>query len=104
MAGHEYDGNMNVRFSELGLEIQPADPRQSDVEHKAACHVGKFAAQEVRGRTERLDLEFDGSKQAPERLAHGFVVIDDEYGRLFGSGRRVSWTLSVRSWFCRSVS
>ena len=22
-----------------------------------------------------------------------FVVIDDEYGRLFGSGRRVSWTL-----------
>ena len=85
--GHEYDGNMDVRLGELALEIEPAHPRQSDVEHEAACHFGKLAAQKVRGRAERLDPETDRSKQASERLTHGFIVVDDEYDRLFGGGR-----------------
>jgi hypothetical protein len=84
---------MDVCLGELGLEIEPAEPWQSDVEHEAACHVGKLAPQEVRRRTERLDPESDGAKQVSERLAHRFIVIDDEYDRLFGTSVLASCTL-----------
>jgi hypothetical protein len=40
VAGHEYDRNAHVRFGELGLEIEPAHPRQSDIQHEAARHIG----------------------------------------------------------------
>ena len=93
MPGHEYDGNVDVRLAELGLEIEPAEPRQSDIEHEAACHIGKLAAQQVRGRTERLDLEADRSKQAAQRLAHGFIVVNDEYHGFFGNSGWASGTL-----------
>src|SRR5215510_13820258 len=93
VAGHEYDGNMDVRLGEFGLEIEPAHPRQSDVEHEAACHIGKLASQKVRGRAERLDPEADRSEQAAERLAHGLIVVDDEYDRRFGRSSLASWTL-----------
>src|SRR5262249_62127352 len=93
MAGHEYDGNVDVRLGELGLEIEPTHPRQSDIEHEAACHIGKLASQKVRGRAERLGPEADRSKQASERLAHGFIVVDDEYGRRFGRSRLASCAL-----------
>src|SRR5215471_4655327 len=93
VAGHEYDGNMDVRLGELGLEIEAAEPGQSHIEHEAACHVGKLASQQVRGRAERLDPETDRTKQASERFAHGFIVVDDKHGRLFGASERASWTL-----------
>src|SRR5262249_16380286 len=70
--------------------LTPAPPRHSDGDHAAACHGGKLAAQKLRGRAERLDLETDRSKQASERLAHGFIVVDDEYDRRFGSSRLAS--------------
>jgi len=47
VAGHEYDRNMDVRLGELGLEVEARLAPQSDVEHEAARHIGKFAAQEV---------------------------------------------------------
>ena len=84
---------MDIRLGELGLEIEPAYSRQSDVEHEAARHVGKVASQEIRGRAECLDLEPDRAKQAFERLAHRFIVVDDEYDRLFGISGLTSWTL-----------
>jgi hypothetical protein len=64
----------------------------------------QLSAQEVRGRTERLDPELDRSKQAPEGFAHGFVVVDDEYGRLFASGEWASWTLDHWSSLRTAVS
>src|SRR5437763_13731553 len=91
--GHEYDRSMDVRLGELGLEVESAEPRQSDIEHEAACHIGKLAAQQVRGRTERLDLEADRSKQAAQRLAHGFIVVNDEYHGFFGNSGWASGTL-----------
>src|SRR5258708_37570212 len=93
VAGHEYDRNMDIRLGELGLEIEPAYSRQSDVEHEAARHVGKVASQEIRRRAERLDLEPDRAKQASERLAHRFIVVDDEYDRLLRISGLTSWTL-----------
>src|SRR5215831_1047555 len=97
VAGHEYDRNMDVRLGELGLEVEPAQPGQSHIEHEAACNVGKLASQQVRGRAERLDPEIDRTKQASERFAHGFIVVDDEHGRLFGASERASWTLDHES-------
>ena len=47
--GHEYNRNVDVRLAELGLEIEPAEPRQPDIQDEAACHIGKLAAQQVRG-------------------------------------------------------
>src|SRR5262249_24944930 len=76
-----------------GLEVEPAQPGQSHIEHEAACHVGELASQQVRGRAERLDPETDRTKQASERFAHGFIVVDDEHDRRFGSRRLASWTL-----------
>src|SRR5260370_26526172 len=74
VAGHEYDRNMDIRLGELGLEIEPAYSRQSDVEHEAARHVGKVASPEIPGRAECPGLESDRAKQASERLAHRFIV------------------------------
>ena len=53
----------------------------------------KLAAQKVRGRAERLDLEPDRAKQTSERLAHRFTIVDDEYDRLFGISGLTSWML-----------
>src|SRR5260221_1706872 len=75
--GHEYDGNVDVRLAELGLKIEPADPRQPDIEDEAACHIGKLAAQQVRGRTERLDLEAHSSKE--DSQIHLHVLHHDNY-------------------------
>jgi hypothetical protein len=75
------------------LEIEPAQPRQSDIQHEAACHIGKLASQQVRGGTERLNPEPYRAKQASERFAHRFIVVDHEYDRLFASSRLTRWTL-----------
>src|SRR5437763_15596866 len=91
--GHEYDRSMDVRLGELGLEVESGEPRQSDIEQEAGCHIGKLAAQQGRGRTERLDLEAGRSKQAAQRLAHGFIVVNDEYHGFFGNSGWASGTL-----------
>ena len=49
MAGHEYDGDVNGGFGQLGLEVEAAQPGQSDVEHQTARHVRKLGSQQLRG-------------------------------------------------------
>src|SRR5262249_11372525 len=93
VAGHEYDRNSDARLGELSLKIEPAQPRQSDIEYEAACHIGKLASQQVRGRAECLHPKVDRAKQPSERFAHGFIVVDDEHDRLFGKSGCASLTL-----------
>ncbi len=85
MPCHEDDGNVNVCFGQFGLEVETAQSRQSDVEHQTAEHVGKMALQQFGGRPEHFDLVPDGPEQASERLAQGFIVINNKDDRLFGS-------------------
>jgi hypothetical protein len=37
---HEDDRNANVIRSQIGLKVEPADSRQSDIEDQAACDIG----------------------------------------------------------------
>ena len=64
VAGHKDDGNGNVRFRQLVLEVKASEPRQSDVKHKAAHHVRQLASEQLRGRTEQVRLEADQVEDA----------------------------------------
>ena len=67
---------------------RPLDARQPDVEHQAARAVGRLALQELGGRTEQLDLAGRPRRnRLLERLAHRWVVVDDEHDRLALAGR-----------------
>jgi hypothetical protein len=56
-------------------------------ERPARLRRPKPRAQQVRGGTERLRPEFHRSKQASERFAHRFIVVDDDtIGSSTGAG------------------
>src|SRR5580692_8609968 len=77
---------MDAGLGELGLEIEPAQARQADVEHQATRAVRRAALQKFLGRAERLDLQTDRTKQARERLAQRRIVVDHKHDRLrFGA-------------------
>jgi hypothetical protein len=88
MTRHEYNRNLNVRFVQLGREIETAQPWQPDVEDEAACHIPKVAPQQFGSRSKQFHPKADRSKQASERFAQGLVVVDDEDDWLFGCAWR----------------
>ena len=82
--GNEDNGDLNVRFGQLGLKIEPTEARQADVENKTGrggiAQLGFF--QEIGGRAERLDAQTDRLQQAYKGRAQRGVVIDDENNRI----------------------
>ena len=82
MAGHEHDWNSNIRLRQLGLEVETAQPRHSDVEHQTTRNIWTPALEELHSRFECLDPQPYGTEQPGERLSHRLVVVHDEDGRL----------------------
>jgi len=82
MAGHEHDWNSNIRLRQLGLEVETAQPRQSDVEHQTTGNIWTPALEELRSRFECLDPQPYGMEEPGERLAHRRVVVHYEDDRL----------------------
>jgi len=78
MARHHDNGNVNVRFGQLILEVEAAHSRQPDVKHNTARRLRQFVLQQFRGRGEQFRLKADRSKQAAQRFSNLKVVIDDE--------------------------
>src|SRR5262249_42235256 len=96
--GHEDDRDADLGLGELRLEVEAAQSRQPDVEHEAAHHLGQLVFQQVGRRPEQLDLVSNRSEQAAQRLAHGLVVVDNEYDRLLsGRDRSVHGNYKVRA-------
>jgi len=69
MTRYHDNGNVNVRFGQLILEVEAAHSGQPDVEHNTARRLRQFVLQQVRGRGEQSRLKADRSKQAAQRLA-----------------------------------
>ena len=64
-----------------------------DVEHEAAWREQSRAIEERLGRCERLRLPARRTDQQLQRLAHRYVVVDDEDRReRWGDGRRAHFT------------
>ncbi|MGY4427774.1 hypothetical protein ACVWWO_000251 [Bradyrhizobium sp. F1.13.1] len=77
MAGHEDNGNINVRLGQFTLEVQTAHSWQPNVEDQAAGDIWKRALQHFGCRTEYLNLQSDRCKEIAERFTHQFIVFDN---------------------------
>ena len=97
MTRHHDDGDVNVRFGQLSLEVEAAHSGQPDIEHKAARRLRELVLQEFRRRAEQSGLKPNRSKQAAQRLANFMVVIDDEDDWRFGERVNLSWTAFAAS-------
>jgi hypothetical protein len=53
MPGHEDDRKMDAQCGKLGLEVEPAETRQSDIEDEAAGNVRKLPVKELQRSTPR---------------------------------------------------
>src|SRR5271165_4056832 len=70
------------------LEIKPAQPRQSNIKHKATGPIRGPFLQEVLCGPERLGSQPNGSQHALDRVAHRCIVIDYKNCGLIFSHRR----------------
>src|SRR5271165_3278827 len=70
------------------LEIKPAQPRQSDIKHKATGPIRGPFSQEVLGGRERLSSQPDGSQHALDCIADRGIIIDYKNRGLIFSHRR----------------
>src|SRR5690242_19739549 len=77
MTRDEDDRNMNVRFSEIALKIETAEPRHAHVEYQTRRHVGTRALQKLLRRRERSNIESHRSDETIQRLAYRFVIVND---------------------------
>ena len=82
MSRNKHDWNSNIRLRQLGLEVETAQPRQSDVEHQTTGNIWTPALEELRSRFECLDPQPYGMEEPGERLAHRRVVVHYEDDRL----------------------
>ena len=62
------------------MELEPGHSRHLHVGDQAGGVGAEIRAEESLGAGERSGLEAERPEQALERLAHGFVVVDDRYG------------------------
>ena len=82
MAGEEDDGQRRVRFSELPLQVQPAEPGQTDVEHQTARRIGAKTGEEGSRVGEQLHLQSYRRDEPTQRVPDRRIVIDDEHDGL----------------------
>ena len=78
MAGEEDDRKGRVGAGELSLKVEAAQPREAHVEDKASRRIDSGSLQERLGAREDLDRKTHGGEEPPERVADGWVVVDDE--------------------------
>jgi hypothetical protein len=71
---------VNFCFDQIIVKIQPASPRQPDIENEASGEVWAGAVQEFLHGAEQLDAQAYGSEKVLERLAYVLIVINDDDG------------------------
>ena len=84
MTADEDDRDVVTRPDEAFLELEPARPRQAQVEHHAGWTVRHRLAQEILGRCVGLDVEVHRPQEPLEGATHRIVVVDHEDDRLVG--------------------
>src|SRR5262245_64128225 len=75
MRRNEDDGNPAWRRTQLSLELQAADSRQSEVDQQTRRRLQAVCLQKVLCGGKRLNLEPDRPHEALQRLTHRFVVV-----------------------------
>jgi hypothetical protein len=76
--------NPDSGFRQLGLEIEAAQSRHSDIKDDTADNIRKFAFQHVRRRGKHLDMVTHRSKEAAECVTQAQVVVDNDDERTIG--------------------
>ena len=61
------------------LKVGPAHPRHGNVEKQAPGLLDAIGREELFRRRERASRKTEFSQQVGQRLAHGFVVVDDRH-------------------------
>jgi hypothetical protein len=85
VSGNEDDRHFDAQPAKLGLQIETAQPRQSDVQDQAARHGWQLMLQKLGCGRECLDAQVDRAKQHAQRTEHERIIVDDVYDRLFRS-------------------
>lgn len=81
VAGDENDRQVEPLGADTLLQLEPVQVRQRHVQHQAAGSEMPGPVEEFLTRRKRLRLPTCAADQRFQRLAHGDVVVDDEYGR-----------------------
>src|SRR5580704_11801861 len=76
LGGHEDYGNPTIHFAQLGLKFETAQPWHLDIQQQTVSLRQPRIEEFLGGRKDRTFIA-SRSKQTAQRIAHGFVVIDD---------------------------
>src|SRR5689334_1655383 len=77
MARDEDDGNVNVCFTKIALEIETAESRHAHVEYQTSRHITTRALQKLLRRREGRNIQSHRSNKTLQRLADRFVIVND---------------------------
>jgi hypothetical protein len=75
MTGHENGRDLNARPRKLGLNVEPAATRQSDVEHETTWNLRKRALQQGCCRFEHFDSQANRSEEPMQSRRERLVVL-----------------------------
>src|ERR1700730_14905623 len=84
----ENNGDANIQFGEFTLEIKPAEPGQSNVEHQAIGSIRRTLLQELLRGNECLGSQPDGFHDARDSVTDGDIIVDYKNRRLIFAHRR----------------
>jgi hypothetical protein len=105
VAGDEDDGQGGSAFNQAVLQLQAGHAAHADVHDQAGDFARVVTAQKGFGRIETADPVVLAFQQPLQRIAHGFVVIDDIDGAFFGESSSCSFLESLmRLAACGSVA
>src|SRR5262249_5663890 len=74
--------NVNLSLGQLGLKIEPAQARQSDIQYQTARSLQALIGQKLRRGAHHHSFQSDRLQQRLHTLAHIGVVIDDVHDLL----------------------
>src|SRR5947209_1759651 len=89
MACNKYNRNSNIRLHQLGLEVQAAQSRQSDVEYEATCNIRALALQKLLRRCKCFGSQTYRLEKPGKRLKHRRVIVHHKDHRLVSPANRL---------------
>ena len=82
MPRDEDDRDLGALLVQALLQLEAAQARHADVGDEAGMPLAVVALEKIERRWIRLVLKADGPEQHAERIAYGFVVVDEVDQRL----------------------
>src|SRR5262249_24894351 len=79
VSSDEDHGDVDAPAAELGLQIEAAQSRQSDVQYEAARNGRKVMLQKFGCGRKCLAPQVDRTKQHAQRAEHEWIVVHDVY-------------------------